>query len=102
MPTARCRSQRRRFANYPWAALRREWPRRMPSCGMSLGAGGRFLVLAGEQRGWELCRITALVLRPRMVLPRAEVRLHEFAIEVPSRVSEHRHDHGQTEEERQR
>src|SRR5262249_12438863 len=60
------------------------------------------LILAGEKRGRKLCRITTLVRRTRMVFAGAQVRFHDLAIEVPGRVAEHRHHHGQAEEERQR
>jgi hypothetical protein len=37
----------------------------------------RLLVLAGEQRGRKLRRITTLLRRTRMVFARARVRLHD-------------------------
>src|SRR5215831_13045244 len=59
----------------------------------------RLLVLAGEQGGWKLRRITTLLRRTRMVFARSQVRLDELAIEVPGRMAEHRHHHREPEEE---
>src|SRR5262249_54155468 len=46
----------------------------------------RLLVLAGEQGGWKLRRITTLLRRTRMVFARSQVRLDELAIELPGRM----------------
>src|SRR5262245_702194 len=66
-----------------------------------LQSSGRVPVLAGEKRGWKLRRIAAPGRRPWKVLARARIRLDHLAIKMPGRMPEHRHHHGQAEEQRQ-
>src|SRR5262249_1410103 len=67
-----------------------------------LGAGGRLLLLSGEQRGWELGRISTLLRLTRMLRTRSEIRFHNPTIEMPGRMAKYRHHDCQAEEKWQR
>src|SRR6516164_4903489 len=60
-------------------------------------------LLAAEERGRKLCGISLAPAFGRMwvFVAGVRVRLHNLAIQVPSRVTEHRHHHGEADEQRQ-
>src|SRR5260370_5561991 len=70
----------------------------------SIGAGLRRLVLASEESSRKLCRVapTPAFRRNGLFLSRTCVWLHHLAIQVPGRMSEHRHHNHKSDEQRQR
>src|SRR5258707_13235206 len=68
---------------------------------LCLGTGGGLLLLPGEQRGRKLGRISTLLRLTRMLRARTEIRFHNFAIEMPGRMTEYRYHDREAEEKRQ-
>src|ERR1700674_33840 len=60
------------------------------------------LVGPGKENGWEICGIAPSFRSGLAVLSRAQVRFHDLAVKMPSRMGEHRQRHREPNEERQR